>query len=194
MPAISAKNNTPPCARSNNPGYTTPSSSLPKNSTAAFSGAILPTDTSTKGPALRPLCACKKRAYNSLPVPLSPTNITLVSCCAKRFNCSLIRSAKALRPIGSCTANNCCFKPAFSRSNICASIARSTTNNNLAKDKGFSKNSYAPNLVASTAVSIVPCPDIIITGVTNSAFSVHSFNSVIPSVSGIQISNKIKSS
>jgi C4-dicarboxylate-specific signal transduction histidine kinase len=44
-------------------------------------------------------------------------------------------------PIGSCTANNCCFKPAFSRSNICASIARSTTNNNLAKDKGFSKNS-----------------------------------------------------
>ncbi len=45
-----------------------------------------------------------------------------------------------------------------------ASSARSTVRSSLASDSGFSTKSKAPRRVASTAVSTVPCPDIITTG------------------------------
>ncbi len=44
-------------------------------------------------------------------------------------------------------------------------------------------------LVASTAVSIVPWPDIMTTGIVSSALDPHSRSSVTPSVSGIQMSS-----
>ena len=51
----------------------------------------------------------------------------------------------------------------------------------------------APNLVASTAVSIVPWPLIMITGIVSSAVEPHSFSSVMPSTSGIQMSRRTRS-
>jgi hypothetical protein len=45
-----------------------------------------------------------------------------------------------------------------------ASSARSTVRSSLVSDSGFSTKSKAPRRVASTAVSTVPCPDIITTG------------------------------
>jgi len=61
------------------------------------------------------------------------------------------------------------------------------------KEIGFSKKSVAPIFVASIAVSIVPCPDIIITGQLISLLPAHSLSKDNPSISGIHISSKIRS-
>ena len=58
---------------------------------------------------------------------------------------------------------------------------------------GFSRKAIAPNLVASTAVSIVPWPLIMITGIVSCAVEPHSFSSVMPSTSGIQMSSSTRS-
>ena len=47
--------------------------------------------------------------------------------------------------------------------------------------------------VASTAVSMVPWPDIITTGMVSSPALAHSLSSVMPSVSGIQMSSSTRS-
>ena len=47
--------------------------------------------------------------------------------------------------------------------------------------------------VASTAVSMVPCPDIITTGMVSWPFAAHSLSRVMPSVSGIQMSSSTRS-
>jgi hypothetical protein len=61
-------------------------------------------------------------------------------------------------------------------------------------DSGFSTKSKAPRRVASTAVSTVPWPDIITTGQDDSAAAPdHSRSSVMPSVSGIQMSSNTRS-
>jgi hypothetical protein len=51
----------------------------------------------------------------------------------------------------------------------------------------------APNLVASTAVSIVPWPLIITTGIVSRPLAPHSFNRLMPSTSGIQMSSSTRS-
>jgi hypothetical protein len=51
----------------------------------------------------------------------------------------------------------------------------------------------APMRVASTAESIVPCPDIITTGIVNSPLAAHSLSKDMPSVSGIQMSSRTRS-
>ncbi len=70
--------------------------------------------------------------------------------------------------------------------------ALSTVRSNFASDTGFSMKSTAPSRVASTAVSTVPWPDIITTA-PGEPFSDHSFSSEMPSVSGIQMSRRIRS-
>ena len=47
--------------------------------------------------------------------------------------------------------------------------------------------------VASTAVSMVPWPDIMITGMLSRPLADHSLSSVMPSVSGIQMSSSTRS-
>ena len=68
-----------------------------------------------------------------------------------------------------------------------------TVFNSFCKAIGFSKKSKAPMRVASTAVSMVPCPDIITTGMVNKLLFTHSLSKVMPSQSGIQMSNNTKS-
>ena len=60
-------------------------------------------------------------------------------------------------------------------------------------DSGFSTKSNAPRRVASTAVSTVPCPDIMTTGQSSRGSADHSRSSVMPSVSGIQMSSSTRS-
>ena len=55
---------------------------------------------------------------------------------------------------------------------------------------GFSRKARAPILVASTAVSMVACPLIMITGMVSRPVEDHSLSRVTPSVSGIQISSR----
>ena len=58
---------------------------------------------------------------------------------------------------------------------------------------GFSRKSVAPIRVASTAVSMVACPLIMITGMSSKPCEAHSLSSVTPSVSGIQMSSSTTS-
>ena len=53
--------------------------------------------------------------------------------------------------------------------------------------------SIAPSFVASIAVSMVACPDIMITGKFIAFSFDHFFNKEIPSTSGIHISKKTRS-
>jgi hypothetical protein len=79
------------------------------------------------------------------------------------------------------------------RRRLPASSARSTVRSSFASDSGFSTKSKAPRRVASTAVSTLPWPDIITTGHSSVAAPDHSRSSVMPSVSGIQISSSTRS-
>ncbi len=79
------------------------------------------------------------------------------------------------------------------RRRLPASSARSAVRSSLAMDSGFSTKSKAPRRVASTAVSTVPCPDSMTTGQRSVFFSFHSRSSVMPSMSGIQMSSSTRS-
>ena len=68
-----------------------------------------------------------------------------------------------------------------------------TVARSLGRLMGFSRKSKAPMRVASTAESIVPCPDIITPGIVSSPEPAHSFRRVMPSVSGIQMSRRTRS-
>ena len=70
--------------------------------------------------------------------------------------------------------------------------ARSTVCSSFCSGMGFSRKSNAPILVASTAVSMLPCPLIITTGMVSRPLVAHSFSRVMPSLSGIQISSKTR--
>ena len=69
----------------------------------------------------------------------------------------------------------------------------STALSSFCRVTGFSKNASAPILVASTAVSMVAWPLIMITGMVRAPVEAHSLSSVTPSVSGIQMSSKTRS-
>ena len=79
----------------------------------------------------------------------------------------------------------------------CLDLPRSrplrTADSRRASAIGFSRKSSAPKRVASTAVSMVACPDIMMTGIDSWPPAAHSFSSVTPSVSGIQMSSSTRS-
>jgi hypothetical protein len=68
-----------------------------------------------------------------------------------------------------------------------------TVDNSFCRAIGFSRKSKAPKRVASTAVSMVPCPDIITTGMFRCPAACHSLSREMPSVSGIQMSSRTRS-
>jgi hypothetical protein len=74
-----------------------------------------------------------------------------------------------------------------------ARSARFTVASSFCSAIGFSRKSIAPMRVASTAVSIVPWPDIMITGMLSCPPVAHSLRSVMPSASGIQMSRSTRS-
>ena len=63
----------------------------------------------------------------------------------------------------------------------------------LQRNRLFEEIVGADARVASTAVSMVPWPDIITTGIVSSPALAHSLRSVMPSVSGIQMSSSTRS-
>ena len=89
-----------------------------------------------------------------------------------------------LRPMGSDACSASRLSPMFSRLSSAASSARRTASRSFAVESGFSRKSYAPSRVASTAVSIVPWPDIMMTGEAPVPVSDHSLSREMPSVSG----------
>ena len=126
--------------------------------------------------------ACSARATTSCPVPGSPRTSSGLRAAS---NCSIWRSTSrtaALVPIAaSDTRRGSRAEAVFS--------ARDTVPRSFCSPTGFSRKSNAPIFVASTAVSIVPCPDIMMIGIVSSPAAAHSRRSVTPSVSGIQMSS-----
>src|SRR5579863_2632167 len=87
---------------------------------------------------------------------------------------------------------SCFLSSRFSSRNRLAPIAFLIRMRILSMESGFSKKSYAPNFVARTAVSMVPCPEIIM---TSGAFS---FSRIFcrvsrPSIPGSQTSSRTRS-
>ena len=108
-------------------------------------------------------------------------------CCSSARSCCIRR----LLPIGTASGEPSSL-PDW-RWRRPASSARSTVRSSFASDSGFSTKSKAPRRVASTAVSTVPWPDIMTTGQPSVAAADHSRSSVMPSMSGIQMSSSTRS-
>ncbi len=123
----------------------------------------------------------------SMPHPGSPTNSAgaLVVLSTSRSFLSLIAFSvlPSVTKIGSCGD--------FSREP--SLIADDTVERSFCNAMGFSRKEYAPMRVASTAVSIVPCPDIMMTGIVIRPVDDHSLSRVTPSTSGIHISKSTRS-
>ena len=71
--------------------------------------------------------------------------------------------------------------------------ACSTARSSFCSVIGFSRKAMAPCLVASTAVSMVPWPLIMITGMVSCDVVPHSLSRLMPSTSGIQMSSSTRS-
>ncbi|MNT51630.1 hypothetical protein D3C72_1886070 [compost metagenome] len=69
----------------------------------------------------------------------------------------------------------------------------STALSSFCRVMGFSRNEKAPIRVASTAVSMVAWPLIMITGIVSTPAVAHSLSNETPSVSGIQMSSSTRS-
>src|SRR5580704_156779 len=87
---------------------------------------------------------------------------------------------------------SCFLSSRFSSRNRLASIAFLMRISVLSIESGFSRKSYAPSLVARTAVSIVPCPEIMM---TSGAFSFSRIFSRVskPSIPGSHTSSSTTS-
>ena len=130
--------------------------------------------------------AASRRAKSSGRMPRSPRSMSgAADCasCARRF----FASASAEERPSAVSASRGAAAASGLRS------ARFTVASSRCKATGFSRKSSAPMRVASTAVSMVPWPDIITTGIVSCPLAAHSLSSVMPSVSGIQMSSSTRS-
>ncbi|MNM95396.1 hypothetical protein D3C81_1078370 [compost metagenome] len=124
--------------------------------------------TSINGACERFDFSCNQRATSSLPEPFAPVISTLASVGATRSIVSLIRLIAPDSPNISLV-----FELLTFRFNTLVSVTRELLSNafrtvmsNRFRSSGFSKKSKAPFFAASTAVSIVPWPEIIIKGIS----------------------------
>jgi hypothetical protein len=103
---------------------------------------------------------CSARAATSCPVPASP-RIRIGRRTDSR--CSSERSTSRTGGEAPSAASDTCRGPRA----IAVLSARATVVSSFCRPIGFSRKSNAPTLVASTAVSMVPWPDIITTGMVS---------------------------
>src|SRR5581483_2604291 len=102
-------------------------------------------------------------ATSSLPVPDSPKISTRPLVGAISWICWRSAFIGMLSPTITLFGVSCFFKSRFSTRSFLASTAFFTRINVFSRESGFSRKSYAPSLVARTAVSMVPCPEIMMT-------------------------------
>ena len=133
---------------------------------------------------VRWVCSVRAQISAMLPEALlrSSTDVFAAACSRRRLR-SLSRGERA--------------KASSVRGFFCSTVsclsAFFTVSSNFCRAIGFSRKSVAPMRVASTAESIVPCPDIITTGMVRRPLADHSLSNEIPSVSGIQMSSRTRS-
>ncbi len=153
--------------------------------------------TSTSGPSERGLCAWTHRATSSLPVPGSPVMRMRASVGATRATVALMRAIAGLSPtIGvrsaRASSRTTSRRRLFSTWSCPRESAPRTETSSRLRSGGFSRKSTAPSCVASTAVSTVPWPEIITTGMPTSA-SWRALRTSMPSRFGILMSSSSRS-
>jgi hypothetical protein len=168
MSPISSRKIVPPCASSNLPrrSATAPVKAprtWPNSSLSMSSSGIAAQFTSTKGPLRRRLIAWMCRATSSLPVPFSPKMSTRPLLGAAIATWSRSMAMARLSPIIAAWPPTCARSARFSASSRRCRIALRTTRTVLSSDSGFSTKSKAPILIARTADSTLPCPEMITT-------------------------------
>ncbi|MPM34640.1 hypothetical protein SDC9_81227 [bioreactor metagenome] len=145
-----------------------------------------------KGIVLRGLFSCSHLATSSLPVPLDPVIKTLASVGATRSIISLMRVIAGDTPTISGILETLFLSILVSFTRLVRSVAFLNVISILLRSRGFCIKSKAPFFIQSTAESIDPCPEIMITEEsTPDSFNLSS-NS-IPSILGILMSEKITS-
>ncbi len=166
--------------------------SWPKSSDSIRSSGIAAQFTCTNGPSRRRLSRCTARATSSLPTPLSP-QMSTVALVGAAFT---IAPFTAPRPTLSPTI---WWRFSWSFRNVRFSVRRRrestalrTSTSTRSVSSGFSRKSNAPSRVASTAVVMVPCPDITTIGVT-SVRCVSRWSTSRPSMPGILMSRNTRS-
>ncbi len=165
----SSRKSEPPSASSNLPmrWETAPVKdpfSWPKSSLSMRSSGIAAQFTSTKGSPARFESSWSLRATSSLPVPFSPMIRTRAFVGATRFTVSRMESISGCSPIISVFSPTRLSSWTFRRaSSACARPLR-IVSSSRSMSIGFSRKSNAPSFVASTAVPMVPCPEMMMTG------------------------------
>ena len=155
----------PPSASSSRPGRTClPSRSSPNSSCSNRSGVIRAELTSTNAPVARLLQECRIRAATSLPAPAGPEMSTRLPVCATRFKVARTALIEEEFPVKSLLPQLVSRRRVFSRRSRSVSVARSTNSSSRSASNGFSMKSIAPRPTAETAVSILPCPEKMMTG------------------------------
>ncbi len=197
MSPISSRKMVPLSARSNLPlrwatALVNAPFSWPKSSLSISSSGMAAQLTSIKGFPDLLESRCMLRATNSLPVPFSPV-ISTHELEGPTLFMSFFRDCMAgERPIISYLASAFILKALFSSRSLLCSKACSAVKRTLSRESGFSIKSYAPSLVVLTAVSMLACPDIMMTGRRGKRAFI-SFKASTPSIPGSHISSRTRS-
>ncbi len=136
----------------------------PNSSDSISSSGIAAQLTLTKGFSARVLLPWMARATSSLPVPDSPVISTVALVGAARATASWTSPRAGEEPIIRLLPSVDILRVRFSSRSRRCSMALRRTSSTRSRSSGFSMKSNAPSRVASTAVAIVPCPEIITTG------------------------------
>ena len=117
--------------------------SWPKSSASIIDSGKAAQLMATKGPLLRLLCSCKRRAVNSLPVPVSPQMRVFTSALASRviFSLRLLMTGDCPIMVSLSWAVMVSFKCRFSCTSWRLSSPRFTTSNRCSRRNGFSMKS-----------------------------------------------------
>ena len=196
MSPISSKKRVPPSASSKSPFFCLMAEvndpfSCPNSSLSINSEGMAAQFTSMKGPLPRVLSSCNCLATSSLPVPFSPVMSTLALVGATLAIMSLTSNMGADSPIIWFWIFTAFFKTLFSVVRFFLSRALRRVMSRRFRSGGLGMKSKAPFLMASTAVSMVPWPESMMTG-TSDSFRMASRVSM-PSISGILMSQKMAS-
>ena len=198
MSPISSRKSVPPSACSNLPlrcsvAPVNEPFSWPKSSLSSSSRGIAAQLTSTKGPCARGLRSWRRRATSSLPVPFSPWIRTRALVGATFSTSARISARAALLPTMRVVASDSRPRRAvFSLASLRSWAALRTASSTRSRSSGFSMKSKAPRRVASTAVSMVPWPEIMTTSVSGRR-SMISERISSPSRPGILMSRNVRS-
>ncbi len=120
--------------------------------------------TLMNGPSARSLASCSARATSSLPVPLSPRMRTRAGVGATSLICSRMAWMAAESPTMTRRPRS---RSRWTLNSLASERTRKalrTASTTRSREHGFSRKSKAPSRVASTAVAMVPWPEIMITG------------------------------